>query len=86
MQDEPSSSEPSAPESGPRHRAQFGMRTMMGLMLLFSVLAAVFGGMIQGGRQQQTFVVIGVAAPMGLMILISIGHQVARVLKKRRKP
>jgi membrane protein DedA with SNARE-associated domain len=55
-------------------------------MLLFSVLAAVLGGLIQGGRQQQTFVVIGVAAPMGVMILMSIVYQIGRLMKKRRKP
>lgn len=65
-------------------RIQFGMRLLLILMAMVSVAAAVLGGMLRGGPDRYIYVVLGIAAPMGVMILVSVGSQVMRYLERRR--
>ncbi len=67
------------------HRTQFGIRMMMVVMLLICVAAAVYGGLIRGGADRRMFLVIGAAAPVGVMILLGLYRQVVRVLAARKR-
>ncbi len=51
------------------HGAQFGIRMMMLVTLLVCVAASVYGGLVRRGADRLTFLVIGAAAPVGVMIL-----------------
>jgi len=55
---------------------------MMGLLLILtlsSVVAAVLGGLLRQGSNRMTFIVLSVAAPMGLMIALSLWQQIRRI-------
>ena len=67
------------------HRAQFGIRMMMVVMLLIAVAAAVYGGLVRGGTDRLTFLVIGAAAPVGVMILLELYRKVMRMLAARKR-
>ena len=61
------------PKPVPR-RVQFGIRTLLLIMLLVSVLAAIGGGLARtgDGKPNVTLIVMAIAAPLGVMILLSL--------------
>ncbi|MHB1037803.1 MAG: hypothetical protein ACYC35_26120 [Pirellulales bacterium] len=72
-----------------RRRFQFGLGALMLAVLLYSILAAALAGLIrpdasQPGIVQPLFILMAVAAPVGLMILISLWKSVQKVLRDRR--
>lgn len=69
----------------PPRRAQFGLRTLLLLMLMFSVLAATLGGLLQGGPQRQTFILFGVASPVLLMIVLAALEFLQKLVSRRRR-
>ena len=82
--------DPTSPEPGPR-RVQFGIRSLLLIMLLVSVLAAIGAGLISrgSGRPKGPLVIMAVAAPMGAMIVLSLVESVIRGiarLQARRRP
>ena len=48
---------------------------MMLLTALLAVAAAVFGGLARGGIRQRTLVIVSLAAPVGIMIGLSLWVQ-----------
>ena len=78
------------PDSKPR-RVQFGIRSLLLIMLLVSVLAAIGAGLVArgSGKPNGPLVILAVAAPMGAMIVLSIVETVVRGLVRlhhRRRP
>ena len=68
-------SEPEKPTPlGPRP-GQLTIRRMMLLTALLAVAAAVFGGLARGGIRQRTLVIVSLAAPVGIMIGLSLWVQ-----------
>ncbi|MEE8452630.1 MAG: hypothetical protein V3R99_11970 [Thermoguttaceae bacterium] len=62
---------------------------MLLVMVLFSVLAAALAGLLHRHQGRSTmppgfFVLMAVAAPMGLMILAGLLRAVTRYLNRRR--
>ena len=84
MKSEEPNSEPS-----PR-RVQFGIRSLLLIMLLVSVLAAIGAGLVaRGGKPKGPLVIMAVAAPMGAMIVLSLLETVIRGVarfQQRRRP
>lgn len=80
--------EPAAPPSG---RFQFGMFGLMATMLLLCVPFAIWGGLLRAGKstpgatQMSVFVLLSVAAPIGVMILISLALAVSRLYRRLRR-
>ena len=77
------------PDHPPKRPFQFGLATMLLIMLLFSVLAAAWAGMLHRSQGNSTmrpgfFVLMAIAAPMGLMILAGLFHAVVKYFKQRR--
>jgi hypothetical protein len=75
--------EPQPPR--PRRRFQFGLGTMLLAALPISVLAAAWAGMMGLGARnsrlpQGFFVLMAAAAPMAVMVLISVCRAVIRQL------
>jgi len=62
----------------PRQRRTFGLRRMMLIMVLFCVMAAVFGGLLRGGADRQLWVLFGAAAPLALMLFLGLVDQLRR--------
>ncbi len=56
----------------------------MMLMLLMAVMAAVFGGLQRGGVGRPTYVVLGIAAPVGVMLLLSLWLRLANFWRNGR--
>ena len=59
----------------PRGRWQYGIGTMLLLMIPFSILAGALSGMLNpegGGLHRGFFVVLAIIAPMGLMVALSL--------------
>jgi hypothetical protein len=72
-------------DSPPPRRAQFGLRALLLLTLMFSILAATLGGLLQGGTRRQVFVLFGVASPVLLMIALGACEFLKNLLAHRRK-
>jgi len=83
-----SNSEP--PESPPPRRPfQFGLGTLLLITTLFAVLAAAFAGMLhrRAGRSSMPpgfFVLMAVAAPVAVLIVLSLVRAIVRWLQGRR--
>ncbi|HUY87112.1 MAG TPA: hypothetical protein VMV10_00095 [Pirellulales bacterium] len=75
----------------PSGRFQFGMRGLMATMLLLCVPFAIWGGLLRAGKPAQgnarmyVFVLLSVAAPMGVMILISLALSASRAYRRLRR-
>jgi len=77
------------PQPPPKRPFQFGLASMLLIMVLFSVLAAALAGLLHRHQGRSTmppgfFVLMAVAAPVGLMILASLFRAVTRYLNRRR--
>lgn len=72
-----------SPKPVPR-RVQFGIRTLLLIMLLVSVLAAIGGGLAQraDGRPNVTLIIMAIAAPLGVMILLSLAETFLRLASR----
>ena len=68
------SDSPSPTPLGPR-RGQLSLGRMMLIMSLLSVAAAVFGGLARGGARGRLLLIIGLAAPVGVMFALSLWVQ-----------
>lgn len=85
-----------APASNPRRggRFQFGMRGLMATMVLLCVPFAIWGGLLQAGKESGgsprmiIFVLLCVAAPIGMMMLLAALSAAARGYRylRPRKP
>ena len=62
----------------PPRRPTFGLRRMMLIMVLFCVMAAMFGGLLRGGADRQLWVMLGAAAPLALMLFLGLVDQLRR--------
>ena len=75
----------------PGGRFQFGMFGLMAAMLLLCVPFAIWGGLLRAGKptpgstQMFVFVLLSVAAPIGVMILIGLARSAVRGYRKLRK-
>jgi len=82
---------PSEPQPRrPRRRFQFGLGTMLLAALPISILSAAWAGMIGLGAgstrlPQGFFVLMAAAAPMAVMILISVCRTIVRLLGGSRR-
>jgi hypothetical protein len=71
-----------------RRRYQFGLATLLFLVLPVSILAGALGGMLQPGTTgvrlpRSFFVILAVMAPLGLMIAVSLVRAAATWLSGR---
>lgn len=77
-------------EQPPNGRFQFGMFGLMATMLLLCVPFAIWGGLLRAGKptpgstQMFVFVLLSVAAPVGVMILISLALAASRAYRRLR--
>lgn len=75
----------------PSGRFQFGLFGLMATMLLLCVPFAIWGGLLRAGKptpgstQMSVFVLLSVAAPIGVMILISLALAASRLYHRRRR-
>jgi cytochrome b len=75
-----------------RGRFQFGLAALMLVVMLAGVLAAVLSGILRADEEGiggPVFVLLAVAAPMGLMIAMSLlaaAHRYWSTWRHRRKP
>ena len=74
----------------PRNRWQFSLGSLMLFVTLFAVLMSALGGMIrsQSGENlsmPRSFLIMAVAAPMGMVIVISIFLAVKQWHDRRKK-
>lgn len=86
MDSQPAGPSGSKPRQRPR-RFRFGLLTLLLVVTLLSIAAALLGHLLRQGADSSTsglFVLLAAAAPMGLMILISVGQLVARTLRRHR--
>jgi len=74
---------------GTRRRFQFRLATLFLLMVVVGVVSAAIGGLVQGRVASRVprefFVVMLAAAPLGLMILLSVLHAAPRWIRQRRR-
>lgn len=81
----------SNPAPRPGGRFQFGLFGLMATMLLLCVPFAIWGGLLRAGKpapgstQMFVFVLLSVAAPIGVMILIGLAGSAARAYRRLRK-
>jgi hypothetical protein len=86
----PSTQRPSMPPPG-RGRFQFGMRGLMATMVLLCVPFAIWGGLLRAGKEPGdnsrlfVFVLLCVAAPMGVMVALGAAGAVARAYRRLRR-
>lgn len=67
-----------------RSRLTFGLASLMLLMLMCSILSALLAGMMRHrGGNQYGYVLVSVAAPVGVMIALSI---LLHFRQRRRRP
>jgi magnesium-transporting ATPase (P-type) len=74
----------------PRNRWQFSLGSLMLFVTLFAVLMSALGGMIriQAGENlamPRSFLIMAVAAPMGMAIIISIILALKQWYERRKK-
>jgi hypothetical protein len=82
---ETSPDEPQPPPPNPRRRFQFGLGALLLAVVPISLLAAAWAGMMGLGAEnsplpQGFYVFMVIAAPMAVMILISVGRAVFKRL------
>jgi magnesium-transporting ATPase (P-type) len=73
-----------------RKRWQFGLGSLMLFVTLFAVLMSALGGMIriQSGEKialPHSFLIMAIAAPMGMVIVISVFLAVKQWYERRKK-
>jgi hypothetical protein len=82
------------PDNGPpEHRPprfQFGLAALFLLTALCSVLAATLSGLLRDEESRASmppgfFVLMGAAAPVAIVILLSLGRSALLWLKRRRR-
>ena len=78
---------PVEPEPPRRRRFQFGLATLLLAVLPISILSAAWAGMMGLGADnallpQGFFVLMAAAAPMAVMILISLSRSTFRLLEQ----
>ncbi len=76
--------EPSKP---PRRRLQFGLGTLLLAVVPISILSAAWAGMVGRGARNVRwppgfFVLMAAAAPVAVMILLSVGRSLLRLLNR----
>ncbi len=86
-----SNAETPPPEREPRRRFQFSLGTMLLAVLPISVLSAAWAGMTGFGARNSRFpqafyVLLAAAAPMGVMIVISVFRGAIRLVDRFRRP
>jgi hypothetical protein len=74
----------------PRNRWQFSLGSLMLFVTLFAVLMSALGGMIriQSGEKialPRAFLIMAIAAPMGMVILISFILTLKKWYERRKK-
>ena len=74
----------------PRRRWQYGIGTMLLIMIPFSILAGALAGMIDpeksGSHLPRAFyVVLAIIAPMGLMVALSVILVLRKWLTERKR-
>ena len=74
----------------PRNRWQFSLGSLMLFVTLFAVLMSALGGMIriQAGEKlsmPHAFLIMAIAAPVGMVILISVILAVKQWHERRKK-
>ena len=74
----------------PRKPFQFRLRTMLGLMFLFSLTLAAGAGLLRAARagddrQLTIYVVLAVAGPLLVMIVISLALPAVRAWRRWRE-
>ena len=80
--------EPSEPRR-PRGRYQYSLASLLMLTGLVSVLAAALGGMLRGTYGESAvpvhyFVIMIIAAPLGVMMFVSLLWLGVRLISRRR--
>lgn len=80
-----------APDSDPRRawqwRPTFGIKTILLVTLLVAVLSATLSGLLGGGdakpsgRQMMFFIFLAMAAPMLVMIVLSVWPSIRRLIE-----
>jgi hypothetical protein len=80
--------EPKPP--GPRRRLQFGLGSMLLAVLPISILSAAWAGMMGVGASQPLlpqgfFVIMAAAAPLALVLFISLGRSALRRRRQGRR-
>ena len=80
-------SEPDNTASAPRRKRQFTIRSVLFATTLVAIAAAGFGGLVRAGdaAAPTLFVLFVVAAPLGLMLVLSLGRTIERFIVMRRK-
>jgi len=77
-------------KSGKRRPFQFRLITLMVVMLLCSVFAALFGGLLRTSTETSAFkvrfVLLTLLVPVGLVMVIALVRFLTAPRKKRRRP
>ena len=85
------STQPPSPQPSGRGRFQFGMRGLMATMVLLCVPFAIWGGLLRAGKEPGdnsrlfVFVLLCVAAPMGVMVALGAAGALARAYRRLRR-
>ena len=80
-------SEPDNTASAARRKRQFTIRSVLFATTLVAIAAAGFGGLVRAGAEgtPTLFVLFVVAAPLGLVLILSLVRTVEQLLAMRRK-
>jgi hypothetical protein len=80
-------SEPDNTADAPRRRRKFTIRSILFATTLVAIAAAGFGGLVRAGEDSgpTLFVLFVVAAPLGLMLILSGVRAAERFFIARRK-
>ncbi len=80
-------SEPDNTAPPARRKRQFTIRSVLFATTLVAIASAGFGGLVRAGEQgtPTLFVLFVVAAPLALMLVLSMTRTVERLLATRRK-
>jgi hypothetical protein len=67
-------------------KRQFTIRGILFATALVAIAAAGFGGLVRSGEDTPTvFVLFVIAAPLALMLILSLGRAIERLIVMRRK-
>ena len=80
----PRPTETAAPEARPQGRGQFSLASMMLWMVIFSVVAAIFGRLMQSDTPRPIFVLLVVVAPVAVLLVFGIFDKIRRHRPRRR--
>jgi len=77
-------------EPGPRRRWQFGLGALLLFTTLFALLVGAFAGMIRAETgehfaRSRSFLLLAIAAPLGILVLVSGCRAMALWWGKRKK-